>query len=141
MKIATIIIAAVLLAGCSARNGLTPMPAFQNNPAFETQTPLASSCQIIDYTRGYRSFYNSHTLVGIKGPIGYVAVTAAVQNNMSNGVMVRSGEHKPTYVQGSGYYTFITFKTHKPARNVILRAVAKPTSGKLLINIEYCPKP
>ena len=138
----TTLIAFALLAGCAGRAAL-PLPNAQGSLAQIAPHPASTPyCGITqDFTKTYKPF-DKFKYIGLQGPLGYVAVSAAVQNDLSNGIFVRNGEHKKQYAEGSGSYTLVTFKTHKAARNVILTPIPghKPTAGTVYLAITYCTK-
>jgi hypothetical protein len=142
MKLATILAAALTLAACSAHNSLTPQPGITQGPV-EQIAPDANNCQTVHDSIDYTKFKTNRTYVHIRAPKGYLALSAKVYNDMSNGMMVRGGYswYKHTYVPGhdesyGGKPVLVNLGHH--SKVVVMRAVAAPTWGYVRINIKWC---
>lgn len=135
------ILALLAFAGCSAHNNLVPMPNITQGPV-EAQT---ASCNVSHDTIKWTRLKKDYKHFRIYAPSGYRADSAEVWNDMSNGVYVRGGNNgnKRTYVPGhdetqGGKPKYV--KMGKNSSTVVLRTIADPTNGKVVLDIRFCSK-
>lgn len=113
-----------------------------------TQPPIESrvdSCHVTHDTIKWDRFRRDDKHVRIQAPTGYLAVSAEVRNDMSNGMYVRGGNNgnKRTYVPGhnetqGGKPVYV--KMGKRSSAVVMRSIADPTWGRVRIAINFCAK-
>lgn len=131
------------LTACARQSIPTNAPLTASKAVSQVAPEKDDGCTVVYGYYPYTDFDPKGTYVKIRGTSEYPwAANATVANDMSNGMWVRTGEHRRVYVPGQDESNGpVYLKFHQPyARVVFLNAVAAPTSGYVSISVTYCHK-